>query len=179
MVERIKETKDQILERMEQTISERGIDRVDVNEMGKLADIVKDLAEAEKACWEAEYYMAVTEAMDEYGYEEGMGYEQGGQGGGSGYAQGGQGGGGQGGSGYRRGYARGGQGGGGQGGSGYRRGYRGQPRDSMGRYSSRRGYRRRYGHGDMMQDIREMMEGADPQEREQLKQQLKQMTQEM
>lgn len=171
MVERIKETKDQILERMEQTINERGIDRVDVNEMGKLADIVKDLAEAEKACWEAEYYMSVTEAMDDYGYEEGMGYAQGG---------GSQGGGQQGGSGYRRGYRKGGEGGGqgsGQGGSGYRRGYRG--RDSMGRYTSRRGYRRRYGHDDMMQDIREMMQTADPQEREQLKQQLRQMTQEM
>lgn len=169
MVERIKETKDQILERMEQTINERGIDRVDVNEMGKLADIVKDLAEAEKACWEAEYYMSVTEAMDEYGYEEEMGYAQGGEGGGS-----------QGGSGYRRGYRKGGEGGSGQGGSGYRRGYRGQSRDSQGRYTSRRGYRRnRYGHDDMIQDIRDMMQNADPQEKEQLKQQLRKMTNEM
>lgn len=173
MVERIKETKDQILERMEQTINERGIDRVDVNEMGKLADIVKDLAEAEKACWEAEYYMSVTEAMDEYGYEDEMGYAQGGEGGGS------QGGGSQGGSGYRRGYRKAGEGSGGQGSSGYRRGYRGQARDSQGRYTSRRGYRRRYGHDDMMQDIREMMQSADPQEKERLKQQLRQMTNEM
>lgn len=156
MVERIKETKDQILERMEQTISERGIDRVDVNEMGKLADIVKDLAEAEKACWEAEYYMSVTEAMDEYGYDDGMNYAQGG-----GQGQ-------QSGQGNRRGYGR---------GQGSRRGYRG--RDSMGRYTSRRGYRRRYGHDDMMQDIREMMQSADPQEREQLRQQLRQMTEQM
>ena len=156
MVERIKETKDQILERMEQTISERGIDRVDVNEMGKLADIVKDLAEAEKACWEAEYYMSVTEAMDEYGYDDGMNYAQGGNQG----QQSGQG--------NRRGYGR---------GQGNRRGYRG--RDSMGRYTSRRGYRRRYGHDDMMQDIREMMQSADPQERERLRQQLRQMTEQM
>jgi len=60
--------------------------------------------------------------------------------------------------------------------SGYRRGYRGQSRDSMGRYTSRRGYRQgRYGHDDVMQDVRDMMQGADPQERERIKQQLRQM----
>ena len=48
----------------------------------------------------------------------------------------------------------------------------------MGRYTSRRGYRRmeNYGHQDMMEEIRQMMETADPQEREQLKMQLRQMT---
>ena len=43
MVELIKQTKDSMLERMEQAINERGADRIDVSEMGKLADIVKDL----------------------------------------------------------------------------------------------------------------------------------------
>ena len=77
MVEEIKKTKDQILGRMEQAISERGIDRADVTEMGKLADIVKDLAEAEKSCWEAEYYRSVTEAMGTQGYmPDNMGYNQ-------------------------------------------------------------------------------------------------------
>lgn len=33
-----------------------------------------------------------------------------------------------------------------------------------------------YGHDDMMAEIRQMMETADPQEREQLKMQLRQMT---
>ena len=147
MVEKIKEIKDQALRRMEQSINERGIERADVQEMGKLADIVKDLAEAEKACWEAEYYMSVTEAMGDgqMGYDgaDGMRYAQNG-------SQG-----------------------------GYRSGYRGQSRDSMGRYTSRRGYRDGYGHQDMMQEIRQMMQTADPQEREQLKMQLRQMTEQM
>ena len=144
MVEKIREIKDQALKRMEQSINERGIERADVTEMGKLADVVKDLAEAEKACWEAEYYRSVTEAMEEgsMGYEDGMEYARGGQGGSS------------------RGYS--------QGGQSYRRGYN-PNRDSMGRYS------RGYGHQDMMQEVRQMMETADPQERERLKMQLRQM----
>lgn len=151
MVEAIKETKDQILEKMQQTIDERGIERMDVAEVGKLADAVKDMAEAEKACWEAEYYRTVTEAMEDgsMGYEDGMGYAQGGQQGGNG-------------SGYGR-------------GRGGRRGYRGQPRDSMGRYT-RRGYRQgRYGHDDVMQTVKDMMMSASPQEKEQIKQKLRQM----
>ena len=163
MVEKIKETKDKVLRRMEQAIDERGMERADVNELGKLADIVKDMAEAEKSCWEAEYYRSVSEAMEDgsMGYEDGMGYARGG------------------GSGYRRGYAR------EQGGSqGYRRGYeqgqgyRGQPRDSQGQFASRSGYRRMdgvYGHDDMMQEVRQMVQSADPQERERLKMQLRQM----
>lgn len=156
MVEAIRETKDQILEKMQQTIDERGIERMDVAEVGKLADAVKDMAEAEKACWEAEYYRAVTEAMDDgsMGYEDGMGYSQGGQGG----SQNGQ----QGGRGYGR-------------GRGGRRGYRGQSRDSMGRYT-RRGYRQgRYGHDDMLQEVKDMLMSAEPQEKEQIKQRLRQM----
>lgn len=167
MVESIKSIKDSILEQLEQDVQEKGPSRIDP----KMVDMVKDLAEAEKACWEAEYYMSVTEAMDEgAGYE--MGYAQGGQGGsqggGQGYRRGGSGYRREGGSGYRR-----------EGGSGYRRGYRGQRRDSMGRYTSRRGYREAYGRDDVMQDVRMMMQEADPQEKEQLKQQLRQMTQEM
>lgn len=159
MVEKIKEIKDQALRRMEQSINERGIERADVGEMGKLADVVKDLAEAEKSCWEAEYYRSVTEAMEDgsMGYEDGMGYARGNR---RGYAQG------QGGSqGYRRGYEQG-------------QGYRGQPRDSQGQFTSRSGYRRMdggYGHDDMMQEVRQMMQSADPQERERLKSQLRQM----
>lgn len=64
MVHKIKEFKDKALERMEKEIQDRGIDRADLKELGELADIVKDLASAEKDCWEAEYYMTVTEAMD-------------------------------------------------------------------------------------------------------------------
>lgn len=174
MVEKIADLKDQMLMRMEGEISERGIENADVNTLGKIADQIKDLAEAEKACWEAEYYRSVTEAMEEgsMGYDDGMGYARGGQSGsqgGYGYERGGR-------RGYNRGrgYEQGGR-------RGYRRGYRGQPRDSQGQYTSRRGYRRMesYGHQDMMAEIRQMMETADPQEKEQLKMQLRQMTEQM
>lgn len=153
MVELIKETKDAVLERLDKAINEKGADRMNVQEVGMLADVVKDLAEAEKACWEAEYYMTVTEAMEDgsMGYEDGMGYMGGGSQGGRGGSQGGS-----------RGY-------------GYRRGYRGQPRDSMGRYASRGYSGGRYGHDDIMQSVKDMMMSADPQEKEQMKQKLRQM----
>lgn len=152
MVEKLKDLKDELLMQAEQDMHEQG--GVDP----KMIDSIKDLAEAEKACWEAEYYRTVTEAMEDgkAGYDDGMGYSRGGN-------QGSM-------RGYRRGYER-----------ETRRGYRGQPRDSQGRYSSRRGYRRmeNYGHQDMMAEVRQMMEMADPQEREQLKMQLRQMMTEM
>lgn len=177
MVEKLKDLKDELLMQAEQDMHEGG------NVDPKMIDSIKDLAEAEKACWEAEYYRSVTEAMEDgqMGYEGGQGYREE-----MGYARGGRGGS-QGGSGYReggRGYRRE-QGGSGyeQGGQGYRRGYRrgyrGQSRDSQGRYTSRRGYREAYGHQDMVQELRRMMETADPQEREQLKAQLRQMTEQM
>ena len=165
MVEKIADLKDQMLMMMEGEISESGIENADVNMLGKIADQIKDLAEAEKSCWEAEYYRSVTEAMEDgkMGYDGGMGYGRGSRGG-MGYERGGNQGYGQG-RGYRRGYER-----------ESRRGYRG--RDSMGRYTSRRGYRRmeNYGHQDMMAEVRQMLETADPQEKEQLKMQLRQMT---
>ena len=175
MVEKIKDIKDKILAQVEEDMHENGsVDPQDI-------DNIKDLAQAEESCWKAEYYRSVSEAMedDQMGYDGGMGYARGGQSGRGGYNQGGNGGYGyeQGGyeqgRGYRRGYE--------QGSRGNRRVYRGQSRDSMGRYTSRRGYRRMdsYGHEDMMQEIkqmaRQMMETADPQEKEQLKMQLRQL----
>lgn len=78
MVERIKADKDKILEYMGKSLEKYGPDKMDVEEVGKLADAIKDLAEAEKQCWEAEYYRTVTEAMDRSGYmPEGMGYGMG------------------------------------------------------------------------------------------------------
>ena len=153
MVELIKETKDTVLERLDKSINEKGADRMNVQEVGMLADVVKDLAEAEKSCWEAEYYHSVTDAMHDgsMGYEDAMGYRDG--------------------MGYRdvMGYRDGQRG-------ASRMGYRGQPRDSQGRYT-RRGYRPMdgYGHDDMMADIRELMENADPQEREELRRRLREM----
>ena len=64
MVNKIYELKNKFIQRIEKNISERGIDRIDINEMDKLVDMVKDLAEAEKSCWEASYYRSVSEAME-------------------------------------------------------------------------------------------------------------------
>ena len=76
MVQLIKEQKDALLRRLEQVINEKGPERMNIQEAGMLTDQIKDLAEAEKACWEAEYYRSVTEAMDSAGYmPEGMGYQ--------------------------------------------------------------------------------------------------------
>ena len=79
MVNVIAEDKNRVLDFMSKSLDKYGPEKMDVAEMGKLSDIVKDLAEAEKACWEAEYYRAVTEAMesaDSAGYmPEGMGHD--------------------------------------------------------------------------------------------------------
>ena len=79
MVSRIYDAKARVLSYMDSEFEKYGKDRMDVNEMERLADVVKDLSEAEKLCWEAEYYRSITEAMgDGQGY--GMGYgPQGGQ----------------------------------------------------------------------------------------------------
>ena len=60
MVELIREIKDVLLEQMDKDVQERGVDRIDPD----MVDMVKDLADAEKSCWEAEYYRSVTEAME-------------------------------------------------------------------------------------------------------------------
>ena len=64
MVNRIYELKNKVLERIDHEVAENGIERMDVQEMGMMVDMVKDLAEAEKSCWEADYYRSVTEAME-------------------------------------------------------------------------------------------------------------------
>ena len=79
---------------------DKGIEMVDTKEMGEVADIIKDLAEAE-------YYAKISKAMDESEYGEDYDYM----------------------GAYE---------------DDMRKGYRGQPRDSRGRYMSRRGGRRGY-----------------------------------
>lgn len=70
MVEKIYKMKNEILQQAEKELEERGPERIDVNRMGAMVDMVKDLAEAEEKCWKAQYYRnAVTEAMEsKYGY---------------------------------------------------------------------------------------------------------------
>lgn len=81
MVERIYQVKNQLIDRIEQDLRDRGVERMDVTEMGKLVDMVKDLACAEKECWEADYYRAVTESMDQaQGYTPSQDYTSGNRG---------------------------------------------------------------------------------------------------
>lgn len=112
----------------------------------ELFDAMKDLSEAE-------YYCSVTDAMENYGYMPddmmGMNYDDG-----MGYD----------GRGGNRGN---------RGGSGNRSGYR----DSMGRYSTRANRRRGYrmGHMDAIENIREELQSATAEERDQLKREVLQM----
>lgn len=58
---------------------DKGKDCIDTKELGEVVDMIKDLADAEKNCLEACYYMAATEAMEEAedDYPEGpMGYDR-------------------------------------------------------------------------------------------------------
>ena len=59
----------EMLEKMtEWSLSEmqaKGKEGVDTKEMGEVIDMVKDLAEAEKAVWEKCYYECIVESMKE------------------------------------------------------------------------------------------------------------------
>lgn len=71
MVENIWKLKNKILEYTEEKAKD--LDRADVKELGELVDMVKDLADAEKNCWEAAYYRNVSEEMNRSsGYSGGM-----------------------------------------------------------------------------------------------------------
>lgn len=140
MVGAIYELKNQLLESMLREVQERGgIDRLDKERV----DMVKDLAEAEKNCWEAEYYRSVAEAMEgQSGYGPQMGYD-----GMYGAQQGSRGG-------SMRSTPQ----------SGSQRGYR----DSMGRYA-----RRGYGYQEHIDALKAEMQNADPQQREAMMQELR------
>lgn len=47
----------------------KGTDNMNVETTGKIVDMIKDLAQAEKDCMEACYYKTVVGAMDDYGFE--------------------------------------------------------------------------------------------------------------
>lgn len=72
MIEKISSVKTKVLDFMDQEVSKYGNARMDVKEIGDLADIVKDLAEAE-------YYCTVAQSMGggqgSMGYQGGMGYQ--------------------------------------------------------------------------------------------------------
>ena len=141
MVETIYELKNMLLEEMKKEAQERGIERLDKERV----DMVKDLAAAEKDCWEAEYYRSVSEAMEGSGYNGSqMGYN------GSSGAQSG---------------SRGSQGSNGSQGGSQRSGWANQYG------SSRRGYG--MGYREHMDALK--MEMQDPQKREQIMQELRGM----
>lgn len=77
MVDKIYNLKNEFISRIEHDLSERGIDRIDVKEMGELVDMVKDLAEAEDYCWQAEYYKSISKAMENESSGYGSGYSSG------------------------------------------------------------------------------------------------------
>lgn len=71
MVGKIYEIKNRALEALEKQMGDKGAERMDP----ELVDAVKDLAEAEKSCWEAEYYRSVVEAMNGSSGYMPMGYQ--------------------------------------------------------------------------------------------------------
>ena len=74
MVEEIYKLKNELLNQAKKELAERGPDRIDVNRMGEIVDMVKDLAEAEESCWKAQYYRnIVSESMEQkYAYSTPM-----------------------------------------------------------------------------------------------------------
>lgn len=142
---------------------ERGLDNVDTREMGMVVDMIKDLAEAEKACLEAEYYDTVIDAMDSgsdrYGYT--------GQGGSGDGRSGNR-------SGYRDPYMM------EEDGEGGRMGYKNQYGNWPANPKNRRRRMRRSGYSEeSIENIRQMMEDADPERKRQLKRDLEELVQEM
>lgn len=148
---RIKKMKEKLIEEAQNRMD--NLDGGSIEQMGQIIDMIKDLSEAEKACLEAEYYDSVIDAMDgdgRYGYDD------------------------RGGSGDRRGYRE-----------SYmmddrndRMGYR----DSKGRYArnpNRRRMRRSGYSEESIENLRQMMEDADPERKRQLKQDLEELMREM
>ena len=60
MVDSIVEIKNELLKQVRQDMHEKGANRVDK----EIVDMIKDMAEAEKYCWEADYYKSVVNAMN-------------------------------------------------------------------------------------------------------------------
>lgn len=154
MIDKICKMKDKLCEYAHQQM-QQGLDRVDTREMGAVIDMIKDLAEAEKSCVEADYYESVVEAMEDGGGR--YGYDEGGSPDGR--------------SGYRVESSD---------GEGGRMGYRNQYGNWPANPANRRRRMRRRGYTEeSVENIRSMMEEADPARREQLKHDLEELMREM
>lgn len=166
---RIKSMKDKLIKEAQNRMD--NLDGGSIEQMGQIIDMIKDLSEAEKSCLEAEYYDTVIDAMD--GESDRYGYP--GQGG-SGSGRGGSGGGGRSGgrSGYRDPYMM------DEDGEGGRMGYRNQYGNFPANPKNRRRRMRRSGYSEeSIENLRQMMEDADPERKRQLKQDLEELMQEM
>lgn len=157
---RIKRMKEKLIEEAQSRM--RNMDGGSIEQMGQIVDMIKDLSEAEKACLEAEYYDGVIDAMEEggrYGYD--------GQGGNAGGRSGGR-------QGYREPYMM--DDGDGEGRMGYRNQYGNFPANPK----NRRRRMRRSGYSEeSIDDLRQMMEDADPERKRQLKRDLEELMSEM
>ena len=166
---RIKKMKEKLIEEAQSRM--QNMDGGSIEQMGQIVDMIKDLSEAEKACLEAEYYDTVIDAMDgesdRYGYpgQSGSGGGRGGSGGSG--RSGGR-------SGYRDPYMM------EEDGEGGRMGYKNQYGNWPANPANRRRRMRRRGYTEeSVENIRSMMEEADPARREQLKRDLEELTREM
>lgn len=161
MVHKICKMKDKLCDYASQQM-ERGLDNVDTREMGMVVDMIKDLAEAEKACLEAEYYDTVIDAMD--GESDRYGYP--GHGGSGDGRSGNR-------SGYRDPYMM------EEDGEGGRMGYKNQYGNWPANPKNRRRMRRSGYSEESIENVRQMMEDADPERKRQLKRDLEELMQEM
>lgn len=69
-VEKLCEVKKDLLEGLCGEIEAKGFHCMDAEETGEVVDMIKDLADAEKNCYKAEYYKSIVEAMEEAEEEE-------------------------------------------------------------------------------------------------------------
>lgn len=158
---RIKKMKEKLIEEAQSRM--QNMDGGSIEQMGQIVDMIKDLSEAEKACLEAEYYDTVIDAMDSgsdrYGYT--------GQGGSGDDRSGNR-------SGYRDPYMM------EEDGEGGRMGYRNQYGNFPANPKNRRRRMRRSGYSEeSIENLRQMMEDADPERKRQLKNDLEELMQEM
>lgn len=158
---RIKKMKEKLIEEAQSRM--QNMDGGSIEQMGQIVDMIKDLSEAEKACLEAEYYDTVIDAMD--GESDRYGYP--GQSGSGDGRSGGR-------SGYRDPYMM------EEDGEGGRMGYKNQYGNWPANPANRRRRMRRRGYTEeSVENIRSMMEEADPARREQLKRDLEELMREM
>lgn len=154
-MQRIKRMKEKLIEEAQGRM--QNMDGGSIEQMGQIVDMIKDLSEAEKACLETEYYDCVIDAM-----EDGQRYGYDGQGGNTSSGR----------QGYRESYVMNDSG---EGRMGYRNQYGNFPANSGNRHRMRRsGYSE-----ESIDNIRQMMEDADPERKRQLKRDLEDLMSEM